>query len=152
MLVLLQGMPYTSSEDVCQHFASDLPVIVSLELHVSAKQQEIMVDIIKETWKGLLIDVPRGECTSLPSPAELRRKILVKVKCSAPKDTQENAVHLVRSASSSSTSDNQDTVPNVKEKKTKTAIISSLSELGVYTRSYHFKSLAAPEATVPTRK
>ena len=109
-----------------------------------------MVDIIEEMWKGLLVDMPKGECTALPSPAELRWRILVKVKYSAPKDRQENAKQLVRSTSSSSSSDNQDTVANAKQKKSKTAIIPSLSELGVFTRSYHFKSLRAPEATIPT--
>lgn len=137
--------------------ASDLPVIVSLEVHAGAEQQEIMVEIIRQTWKGMLITVPSEDCMSLPSPGELRRKILVKVKYAAPKVTKtpETILRPVgqrhRSFSSSSASEDQATLrENGKEKKKKSSIIESLSALGVYTRSYHFKNLSAPEALIPT--
>src|SRR5690606_12965244 len=72
--------------------ASDLPAIVSLEVHTSLEQHETMVEIMTEAWKGLLVeltpeqiaDLESGNIKQLPSPAELRNKILIKVKWSPP--------------------------------------------------------------------
>ncbi|SLM40745.1 Phospholipase C, phosphatidylinositol-specific, Y domain [Lasallia pustulata] len=130
---------------------SDLPVIVSLEIHVCAEQQEIMVEIINKTWKGLLVDVPSGDCKRLPSPAELRRKILVKVKHVAPNAKKNAAPALQRARSASlSDSDDQRQLEQDAKKGKKSKIIDALSSLGIYTRAYHFKSLTGPEAAIPT--
>ncbi|MCJ1264904.1 hypothetical protein MMC22_004779 [Lobaria immixta] len=130
---------------------SDLPVIVSLEVHAGAKQQQIMVDIIKQAWKGMLVTMPTDSCKKLPSPGELRRKILVKVKYVAP-EAVKAPVPSIRAARSPSSSDseNHGTSGGEGKEKKKSSIIEALSALGVYTRSYHFKNLSAPEATVPT--
>ncbi|KAL8823257.1 MAG: hypothetical protein Q9191_006026 [Dirinaria sp. TL-2023a] len=138
--------------------ASDLPVIVSLEVHCSREQQEIMVEIIEQSWKGMLVRVPPEPCQELPSPAQLRGKLLVKVKYVKPevakkkvvRESVQKQLQREKSRSSSSESENQDAVDGTEEKKKKSSIIESLSSLGVYTRSYHFKSLACAEALVPT--
>lgn len=138
--------------------ASDLPVIVSLEVHCSPEQQEIMVEIIEKSWKGMLVPIPSEPYRSLPSPEELRGKILVKVKYAKPEAAKKNAfkssttgLKKERSTSSgSSDSENQNAVVGEEKKKKKTSIIEPLSALGVYTRSYHFKSLTTPEALEPT--
>lgn len=136
---------------------SDLPVIVSLEVHCSAEQQEIMVEIIEQSWKGMLVQIPTEPCMELPSPGELRGKILVKVKYVAPETAKKKVVkdtapqlQRAQSKSSSSESENQDGMNGEEKKKKKSSIIESLSSLGVYTRSYHFKSLTSAEALVPT--
>ncbi|KAL8798563.1 MAG: hypothetical protein Q9182_006560 [Xanthomendoza sp. 2 TL-2023] len=134
---------------------SELPVIVSLEVHAGKKQQEIMVEIIEQTWKGMLVGPSTDECEQLPSPVELRRKILIKVKYVAPEKVNTKAAmkatrpSMGRRKSSSSSSSDSDNQGSVDAKKTKSSIIESLSALGVYTRSYHFKDLSAPESTVP---
>ena len=155
-----------SLRDVCAvirdaaFIASDLPVIVSLEVHCSAEQQEIMVEIIEQSWKGMLVSMPTEPFEKLPSPAELKSKILVKVKYVKPEVAKKHAskensikpkLKPKRSTSSSSDSENQDAPQGEEQKrKKKSSIIESLSSLGVYTRSYHFKSLTTPEALVPT--
>ncbi|KAI4256055.1 MAG: hypothetical protein L6R42_006423 [Xanthoria sp. 1 TBL-2021] len=135
---------------------SDLPVIVSLEVHAGKEQQEIMVEIIEQTWKSMLVKPTASECQQLPSPGELRGKILIKVKYVAPeratrRERRQKAptpsMRRKDSSSSSSDSDNQGSV-DAKEKK-KSSIIEPLSALGVYTRSYHFKDLSSSEAAVP---
>lgn len=110
-----------------------------------------MVDIIKQAWKGMLVTMPTDSCKKLPSPGELRRKILVKVKYVAPKAVKA-PVPSIRAARSPSSSDseNHGTSGGEGKEKKKSSIIEALSALGVYTRSYHFKNLSAPEATVPT--
>ena len=145
------------------YYYSDLPVIVSLEVHAGAEQQEIMVEIMKSVWTGFLILLPIPDCTTLPSPDSLRRKILVKVKYTDPKKAaakRQPGKHVVssdpgsksRGGSSSSASENEELyiADDPQKKKKKTSIVPSLSALGIYTRAYHFKSLTAPEATLPT--
>ncbi|KAL8860138.1 MAG: hypothetical protein Q9178_003402 [Gyalolechia marmorata] len=127
---------------------SDLPVIVSLEVHAGKEQQEVMVEIIEQIWNGLLVKPPAGGCQQLPSPGELRGKILIKVKHVAPERTTTKAPSLRRKdTTSSSDSDNQGSVDSKQKKKS--SIIEPLSALGVYTRSYHFKDLSSSEAAVP---
>lgn len=135
---------------------SDLPVIVSLEVHAGASQQEIMVEIMKSIWKGFLVPVPDSESTALPSPSSLRHKILVKVKYVDPKKAADKAKAKAKnmspspSPSSSSTSEDE-APPEVKKKKSKSksSIIPALSNLGIYTRAIHFSSLSSPEAEQP---
>ena len=128
---------------------TDLPLIVSLEVHCSHEQQLAMVNIMKETWAGMLVNPPSGEAKFLPPPAELRNKILVKVKYAPP-------------GSSPTAADDDDRLPpdakedpSSKATATKTAqkpskIIQALSALGIYTRGVSFKSLTQPEAAMPT--
>ncbi|KAF2459858.1 PLC-like phosphodiesterase [Lineolata rhizophorae] len=147
--------------DVCKTIrdyafvASKCPVIVSLEVHTSHEQQEIMVEIMETAWKGLLVDAPTStddpENLPLPSPAELMNKILIKVKYSPkpppePKPEPKKLEPIDTSSSSSSSSD--DEAPA--ERAAKPKIIQALSKLGIYTKSYHFKDFDAPEAKIPT--
>lgn len=150
---LLQGQLSADAESNERDSAervSDLPVIVSLEIHAGLEQQEIMVDIMKEVWTGLLVDEPLRAIApeeKLPSPGELLRKILVKVKHVAPKPCENAPSALQRATSSSSTSSSDDDAVypsdgNKKGKKSK--VLDALSRLGIYTRSYHFSSLSQP--------
>ena len=136
-----------------------MPVIVSLEVHCSKEQQEIMVEIMNETWAQFLVQASPEECKHLPSPSELKKKILVKVKYVPPqtvmkevaKSSTASRSRRARSSSTSSSSEDQDApVGEEKNKNKKSAITQALSALGIYTRSYHFKTLGAPESSVPT--
>ena len=61
--------------------SSSYPLIVSLEVHCNPEQQRAMVDIMLKHWKGPLVEQPlTNDATSLPSPEELKNRILVKVK------------------------------------------------------------------------
>lgn len=68
----------------CAFEASPYPVTLSLEVHCNPAQQQRMVEIMKECIepsKLVLMTIPQHENT-LPSPEELKYKILVKVKAS----------------------------------------------------------------------
>ncbi|KAL9600868.1 MAG: hypothetical protein Q9219_002910 [cf. Caloplaca sp. 3 TL-2023] len=126
----------------------------SLEVHAGKEQQAVMVEIIEEVWKGLLVGPLFKECEQLPSPADLKRKILIKVKYAAPEKVEAQVVKattptLRRKISTSSSSDSDNQGSEDLKKKKKSSIIEPLSALGVYTRSYHFKDLSSPEAAAP---
>ena len=146
---------------------SDLPVIISLEVHTSPEQQEIMVEIMTEYWKGMLVDLPLdpsqpSESLSLPTLDQLRNKILVKVKYTPPKPpeapaaatkptTLQSPAQLEKTTSAESTTSSEpDALPADKKPAPKAKITEALGRLGIYTRSYHFKSLTQPEAQIPT--
>ncbi|KAI1750252.1 PLC-like phosphodiesterase [Xylaria castorea] len=137
-----------SFRDVCEAIrdyafvVSDLPVIVSLEVHCSTQQQEMMVQIMNETWTQFLLPKPSGDAQYLPSPGDLRRRILVKVKY-APPGISPPVVD---------DDEARDSLPPEAQAKTKkpSKIIQALSTLGIYMRGVSFKSLTQPEASMPT--
>jgi phosphatidylinositol phospholipase C, delta len=64
---------------------SPYPLILSLEVHCDADQQAKMVQIMKDGFGEKLLLKPINEfATKLPSPEELKYRILVKVKSSVP--------------------------------------------------------------------
>ncbi|KAJ5301347.1 hypothetical protein PENANT_c023G06064 [Penicillium antarcticum] len=59
----------------------DFPLILSLEVHCNPEQQLAMVKIMKDTFKEQLVLEPlMTNCFILPSPEELKGRILIKVK------------------------------------------------------------------------
>jgi phosphatidylinositol phospholipase C delta len=157
---VLHGFTLTkeiSFREVCQtvkehaFVTSDLPLIVSLEVHCTPLQQNSMVEIMEEIWSEHLLSASEIEPAGLPSPDELRNKILIKVK-HVPD-------HKIKSekGDSEDCDDHEDTIHEIVteggEKKTvevKAPKISSrLSRLGIHTRGISFKSLEQPEASMP---
>jgi hypothetical protein len=146
--------------------ASNLPLIVSLEVHAGPEQQEIMVEIMTEYWGDMLVDLPldpsqTAETTNLPMLKDLERKILVKVKrgharpsvpTANPTTLQAPAPELQKTTSADSivSSASDDELPDGQKKPPKPKVIESLAKLGVYFGGYSYKSLDAPEAAIPT--
>lgn len=142
---------------------SNLPIIVSLEVHADLDQQQVMVDIMKEEWKGLLIDEAHPTCNPderLPRLDELFNKILIKVK-KAVADKQDGPSVAPSGASSLAP------VPSMNDKdsvhsgnhsgsedersanKKKVKICDALSNLGIYTHSEHFVNFETKAAKKP---
>jgi len=66
-------------------WASDYPLIISLEVHCKPEQQRMMAKIMKDILGDkLLLEPVQPRSYSLPSPEELKGKILVKVKIPKP--------------------------------------------------------------------
>jgi hypothetical protein len=90
---------------------------------------------------------------ALPTPNELKRKILIKVKAApARKATSKQAATAVVADEDDSDSNEDDskTASNEGSNGKKSKIVQSLSAMGIYTRSYHFSKLDSPDALVPT--
>ncbi|KIW51391.1 hypothetical protein PV05_10118 [Exophiala xenobiotica] len=152
---LTQSVTFRSVCHAIKSFAfvsTDLPLIVSLEVHASLSQQEVMVEIMKEVWSGFLVDLTNvPQDLILPSPQALKKKILIKVKWTPNTETGEsnNPLEQVNSPSTDGiTEDGNFTSPEKNKKASK--VLTALSELGVYTRAYTFKHFSQPEASIPT--
>ncbi|CAG7950027.1 unnamed protein product [Penicillium nalgiovense] len=121
--------------------ASDLPLVVSLEVHASLEQQQTMVDIMLEAWQGLLVEDSPDE-GKLPSLADLKRKILIKSKCVPFSGEEEKP-------------EGEDLTPQKSDDKSgqqaskPSKILDALAKLAVYTRAYHFSHFDQPEAKAP---
>lgn len=124
--------------------ASDLPLIVSLEVHASLEQQALMVEIIKEVWSDYLVKPPSpGEdIKALPPLDQLRKKILIKVKYSPPESAKKNEEQDL--AGSASDDDESAETGDPKKPAKKKKILDELSQLGIYIRGYSFKSFDQP--------
>ncbi|KAK5631079.1 hypothetical protein RRF57_006794 [Xylaria bambusicola] len=69
--------------------ASRFPLWVSLEVHCNAIQQEIMAETMKEIFGSRLVTEPLDpSADKLPSPTELKDRILIKVKGTHPSHQQ----------------------------------------------------------------
>jgi hypothetical protein len=145
-------IPFRAVCEVIRDYAfvySDLPLIVSLEVHCRHEQQEIMVEIMTECWKKYLVDIPKdfSDETPLPPLKSLKNKILIKVKYSKPEKESKNP--LVKKTSKEDVGNDAEEEGQVEAGK-KGKIIEALGKLGVYVRSCHFDSLDQPEAKIPT--
>jgi hypothetical protein len=140
---------------------SSLPLIVSLEVHTSPEQQEIMVEIMTEYWRAMLVDLSfdpaqPSENLKLPTLKDLENKILVKVKRSvvktAPSDakptTLQAPAELTKSTSRESVrseeTSSEDNGTGDKPPAPKPKVIEALSKMGVYFGGYHYKGLDCP--------
>lgn len=137
----------TSFREICYAIrdsafvVSDLPIIISFEVHANLEQQQIMVDIINEAWKGMLVEVPSDVAPEkLPALGELRRKILIKTKSTPLKPADEKAEVLETVEESSEQSTEAQAQKTVKPSK----ILEGLAKLAVYTRAYHFSHFDQP--------
>jgi phosphatidylinositol phospholipase C, delta len=90
----------------CAFDVTPYPLIISLEVHCDFEQQAKMVKTMKEVFgERLLLHPLAGFTTQLPSPEDLKHKILIKVKSTElhadlAASIQAASVHRDRSASS----------------------------------------------------
>lgn len=155
--------------------ASPYPLILSLEVHCSLEQQIAMATILRNVLGEKLVLEPfMTNCMILPSPQELKHRILVKVKGSAkhestllnsdframtdrsggsvssipnsPPKQWVNGKGANSSASSSGTSESDEENPDGSRKKKKpgTKIAPELGALGVYSRGQKFVNFSLP--------
>ncbi|KAK4545674.1 hypothetical protein LTR36_002627 [Oleoguttula mirabilis] len=151
-------VPFRKVCEVIRDYAfrnSDMPLIVSLEVHCSQPQQEIMVEIMMDYWRQYLVPMPPdfSDETPLPTLEALRKRILIKVKYSPPDKAaskREPTVNRSRALSSASSDPESDEGESQVEPGKKSKICEALGKLGIYTRSCHFHSLDQPEAKIPT--
>lgn len=128
---------------------SNLPLIISLEVHCDFEQQEVMVQIMKQEWAGLLVEKPHEGCPKarMPRLEELLNKILVKVKrASAPDPSGAILVPTTTWEDDGAASDDERSAVQ----RGKTPIGETLAALAIYTHSEHFKTFESQAAKTPS--
>ncbi|RVE60107.1 hypothetical protein OJAV_G00195100 [Oryzias javanicus] len=131
--------------------ASPYPLILSLENHCSLEQQAVMARHLRSILgdKLLLRPLTTEESKYLPSPEDLKGKILVKGK-------REESEECSSSSSDLNSSDDETSIAEGRSKKKKdgkkaggSKLSPELSDLVVYTRSVHFQGFEQAAKSSP---
>ncbi|XP_030629435.1 1-phosphatidylinositol 4,5-bisphosphate phosphodiesterase delta-3-A [Chanos chanos] len=139
---LTSKVPFREVVEVIAEYAfkaSPYPLILSLENHCSIEQQAIVAQQLRSILGDKLLSkaLNNQSLQSLPSPEELKGKILVKAK----KESIEAESSCSSDSSSSEDESKTENKPKPKKECKKVPKMSpELSDLVVYTRSVPFKS------------
>ena len=141
---------------------SPYPVILSLEVHCNKANQLKMITILKEILGDMLVQVPIANWFGLPSPKDLKHKILIKVKRTSDSSrlSVSESGKYYSSTTSTTTSfsedNSKDSLPARKrsgsfslrrsKSKAKNKICEELSDLGVYIQGRKFINFSLPES------
>ncbi|XP_066498641.1 1-phosphatidylinositol 4,5-bisphosphate phosphodiesterase delta-1a isoform X2 [Hoplias malabaricus] len=126
--------------------ASEYPVILSLENHCSMEQQKLMAHYMVSILGSALLTQPLGNemPTALPSPQELKGRILVKGKRLNKLDAVFNNNNVTVEADTVSEEDEAAEVKGNEQKpkseKSKIRLAKELSDLVIYCKSVHFST------------
>ncbi|KAF9983263.1 Phospholipase C [Mortierella antarctica] len=120
---------------------SPYPLILSLEIHCDLDQQEIMANIMRSKLGSWLVVAPLDSgLVVLPSPDDLKFKILVKSKVLPPDAVAQEFSTDTESESERESESDSDGVksskPKTKSKKIR--IARALSDITIYCQSRHF--------------
>ncbi|KAG0007071.1 Phospholipase C [Modicella reniformis] len=120
-------------------FSSPYPLILSLELHCDLDQQEIMANIVKAKLGSWLVAEPLDSSSfNLPSPDELKYKILIKSKVLPPDATASEYSTDTESESERESESDSENAKLKSKKKKKVRIARALSDMSIYCQSRHF--------------
>ncbi len=128
---------------------SPYPLIISLEVHCNKEQQLMMVYCLRDVLGMKLVTQPIvTKKDTLPSPLDLKHRILVKIKTSEGDDEPSNSNELTTSTSTTDTTENEDmeSTSSGRVKTRSSRIIEVLSELAVYSKGLKFRNFALPES------
>lgn len=136
---------------------SPFPLIISLEVNCSAENQLKMVQILCDILGDTLVLAPINAFDELPSPLELKHRILVKAKKTSPFNNliyTENGNYVSASSTSTTTSFSEDNGSvshrrnsfSIRSKNKSTKIIDEISDLGIYLQGIKFRNFSLPES------
>ncbi|KAK9458524.1 PLC-like phosphodiesterase [Lipomyces oligophaga] len=143
-------------------FSSPYPLILSLEVHCSLENQLKMVETMTTIFGDQLItsSISSGSL-SLPSPEDLKHKILIKVKPSLEEDVSNYASEAALSSASESTStetsQSEDTDSGreqikfqKKKKPGSNKVCKPLGDLAIYVKGIRYRNFMLPESMTLT--
>ncbi|KAG9283303.1 1-phosphatidylinositol 4,5-bisphosphate phosphodiesterase delta-1 isoform X1 [Astyanax mexicanus] len=123
--------------------SSEYPVILSLENHCCLEQQKLMAHHMISILGSALLVQPLGNemPTALPSPEQLKGRILVKGKRLNKLDAAFNNNNTVEEdvvSEDDEAAEAKETDPKAKSTKSKIRLAKELSDLVIYCKSVHF--------------
>ncbi|KAF8000251.1 hypothetical protein HF325_005180 [Metschnikowia pulcherrima] len=115
------------------------PLILSLEVHCSTKGQILMAQILKDVFGAALVVEPINSENRLPSPNDLKNRVLLKVKKTSEMCFDENGLVLTSSTQTSFSESTESSLGLFKiRRKSGSKVSEALSELGVYCQGLKF--------------
>lgn len=163
--IVSHGRTFTSSISLNNVFktikkyafiTSPFPLIISLEINCSIDNQLKVVRTLKEVLGDTLITQPIDDKFTLPTPLQLKHKILLKVKKTSPFSdliASENG-NYVSSTTTTTTSFSEDNGSggvkrrssfSIRRRKAR-KITDTLSDLGIYLQGLKFRNFSLPES------
>ncbi|XP_015420348.1 PREDICTED: 1-phosphatidylinositol 4,5-bisphosphate phosphodiesterase delta-1 [Myotis davidii] len=131
--------------------ASPYPVILSLENHCSLEQQRVMARHLSTILGSMLLDRPlEGATTSLPSPEQLKGKIVLKGKklggLQPPSGEGGPEAIVVSDEDEAAEMEDEAVRSRVqhKPKEDKLRLVKELSDMVIYCKSVHFRGFSGP--------
>ncbi|EGV64040.1 hypothetical protein CANTEDRAFT_105288 [Yamadazyma tenuis ATCC 10573] len=133
--------------------ASSFPLILSLEINCSPEAQLQTRNLLLEILGELLVIQPLKGVALLPSPNDLKFKIILKIKKTTPHHLvlTETGSLTSSTASTSFSEDNGSTTSSTSnlssgKKRKKKQVIDDLSDLAVYVQGQKFRNFSLPES------
>lgn len=141
--------------------SSPYPLIISLEINCSVSNQLKLVKILHDILADTLVHQRLFGEQLLPSPMQLKHKILLKVKKTSPfinlvsDDAGNYTPSMLSTSNSTTTSFSEDSTNNtstrrgsfsIRRKNKGIKIADELSDLGIYLQGLKFKNFSLPES------
>lgn len=134
------------------------PLILSIENHCSPESQNVALEIFRVVFGDLLVRKPLSDDRRLPSPEDLRYRILLKVKkTDGPLGKVDETSASLSTGTSTATatllSDSTESGSlglkmKLSKKSSTKSVIKPLSEMGVYVQGVRFRNFSLPESKV----
>ncbi|KAM8877547.1 1-phosphatidylinositol 4,5-bisphosphate phosphodiesterase delta-3-A-like [Synchiropus picturatus] len=142
---LTSKVPFVEVIQIIKEYAfkaSPYPLILSLENHCSVEQQSVMARHLRSILGEKLLTkaISGRDPQQLPSPEDLKGKILVKAKKEAAGEDVSSSSSDLSSDEEVSRTDSRSSKKKDEKKPTVSKLSPELSDLVVYTRSVHFKT------------
>lgn len=140
--------------------STPFPLILSLEVHCNIESQLVIINLLNEILEGMLVLEPLlTNSMRLPSPEDLKHKILLKIKKTDHLNDSSSLLNSFSSSTSTTTSTSsvsgEDNFPKVVQKKSliarargTTKVSPELSALAIYVSSIKFRNFSLPESKV----
>lgn len=133
--------------------ASPYPVILSLEMHCTANVQIKVVQLLRQILGEALVEQPINSENTLPTPEELKNRILIKVKKTSGLSNvavDETGKFVSTSTTYTSFSESNDSSPSKirlkLRRKSTSNVVDTLSNFGVYVQGMKFRNFSLPES------
>lgn len=136
--------------------ASPFPLILSLEVHCSVENQVKVIRVLKDVLGDTLVTKPISEGSRLPSPEDLKYRILVKVKRTSPlyarfSGDNGNSSSTTTTTSTTTSFSEDNSIGrirsfSIRRRSTSKKIINDLSDLAVYVQGIKFRNFSLPES------
>lgn len=132
---------------------SAYPVILSLEMHCTENAQINVVNLLRQILGDAMVEYPINSENTLPSPDELKHRILIKVKKTSGfsnVSVDETGKFVSTSTTYTSFSESNDSSPakmslKLRRKSTRN-VVNVLSDFGVYVQGIKFRNFSLPES------